>query len=173
MGNAMADTIPNLWSDDIRVDVLTPLVILRSQASLLRQMTKGILEAEVTTATSDSGAVQHQLDLIAPALNRYRHRVLIAKHERDQVYPVIVEAECFQPKTASQRVALSMSTLGTGTPGDWRPKADTEQEFIDLVGKALHSGEVRSIIQSLIARSNEQRSPTAPTSSPQDDDAQG
>ena len=139
-------------------------------------MTKGLLDAEVSTVTSDTGAVQHQLDLIAPAL-RYRHRVLTVKHNRDLVYPVTVEAECFQPKpkvqTIGEMLAISDPFSRPAKPEDWRPQANTEQEFIDLVSKVLRSGEVRSIIQSLIARSNEQRSDSAAPPSPEDDVAQG
>jgi hypothetical protein len=171
----MAATIPNLWSDDIKVDILTPLVILRSQAGLLGQMTRGLLEAEVSTVTSDTGVVQHHLDLIAPAL-RYRHRVLAVKHSRELVYPVAVEAECFQPKpkswTTGEIPAPSKPSSFPVDPEDGRPKANTEQEFIDLVSKVLHSSEVRSIIQSLIARSNEQRSDSATPPSTEDDIAQ-
>ncbi|HEX8203776.1 MAG TPA: hypothetical protein VF590_25085 [Isosphaeraceae bacterium] len=148
----MAATIPDLWSDDITVKVLTPLAILRSQAGLLSQKTKGRLKAEVTTATSDK-AVQHQGDLIAPAL-RYRHRALAAKHGRDPVYPAIAETECLKPMSTSEMIAELTQFVPRE---DWRPRAATEQEFVELVGETLRSVEVRSLIQSLIARINEQQ----------------
>ena len=67
----MSTTIPDLWSDDIQVDVLTPLVILRAQESRLGRKTQGILEARVTTVATEAW-IQHQLDLIAPALSTTR-----------------------------------------------------------------------------------------------------
>jgi hypothetical protein len=143
----MAATIPNLWPDDISIDVLPPLALLRTQASLLNKITKGILEAEVTTATNhESEAVQHQLDLIAPALDGYRYRLLTAKHQKDLLYPVTVEAACFPP--------VEDEYIGEDS---YSRQADTQQEFMKLVGQVLRSGEVRSVIQSLIARTNEER----------------
>ncbi len=85
----MTTTIPDLWSDDIRIDIVTPLVILRLQEALLGQKTKGILEAKVTSTSSDTW-VQHQLDLIAPAQNRYRVTLLTARHQNSLAYPVTV-----------------------------------------------------------------------------------
>jgi hypothetical protein len=150
----MSIAIPDLWSDDIKVDVVTPLAILRAQTGPIRRKTKGILEAEVSTITSEAGRVRHQLDLIAPVLDGYRHRLLAATHEKDLVYPVTVEAECFKPAPTFGGSGEVLSSITLPKP-DWRPRAYTEQEFIDLVSKVLHSGEVRSLLQSLIARSNE------------------
>src|SRR5439155_23788332 len=92
----MPDTIPDLWSDDITVNVVTPLVILRKQAQLLTQKTKGVLEAHVHTIGGDAGLTRHEFDIYAPALG-YRERLFTATHW-EQVYPVVLEAECFRPK---------------------------------------------------------------------------
>ena len=164
----MATTIPILWSDDIKVDIVSPAAILRAQTGPISQRTKGLLEAEVTTVTSDSGRIVLELDLIAPVLNGYRHRLLAAYHEKDLVYPVKVDAECFQPQTSEDHGAFRAAAAEAKT--DSRPIANTEQEFINLVSRVLHSGEVRSIIQSLIARSNERRdSPQVPPESDPDE----
>jgi len=155
-------TIPDLWSDDIKVDVVTPLAILRAQVGPIHRKTEGLLQAEVTTTTSDAGWVRLQLDLIAPVLNGYRHRLLAATHEKDRVYPVNVEAECFKPKPSAdelRRITALTQCVQTSSvrrelsalsepKNDWCPKAQTVQEFIELVSQVLHSGEVRSIIQS-------------------------
>lgn len=153
--------IPDLWSDDIRVDVLTPVVILRSQAQLLGQKTQGILNAEITT-TSQEKWRQHQLDIIAPLLNGYRATLLTAKHERLMVYPVLVRAKCFIPREEVQALfpqSITMSTIMKGLmtnepPPDQR-EASTQDAFIELVRQVLQSDDVRAMIQSLIARSNE------------------
>ncbi len=145
----MSATIPDLWSDDIRVDVLPPLVILRSQADLLASKTKGILESRVLTA-SEGTQDQHQLDLIAPALHHYRVTLLTARHAKDMVYPVKVRSQAFLPE--HKPGALVVSKSGFGPPADQK-EAATQDEFIALVREVLHSGYVRSLIQSLIARS--------------------
>src|SRR4051794_36125765 len=152
MGPVMASTIPDLWPDDITVDVVPPLAILRSQAGLLGVKTKGILRAEVTTTTGDTGYVQHHLDIVVPALQNYRARLLNATHDRDRVYPVAVEAECFMPRDKDWRPswmkadetahggfyrdASGRAVAAEGRPRqeqsmadiypeDWRPKAST------------------------------------------------
>jgi hypothetical protein len=142
----MAGGIPSLWPTDIRVDVRTPLAILRSQVDPLFQLTKGLLIAKITTQMDDKGAwVSHTFELVAPTLAEYRYTVIEANHAKDRVYPVTVMA------------------IGVGQTefGGW-PVAQTEEEFIEMVGHALRSPEVRSVIQSLLARINEERLRPAP-----------
>ncbi|MDR3636769.1 MAG: hypothetical protein P4L84_23395 [Isosphaeraceae bacterium] len=156
----MASAIPTLWSDDIKVDVVSPAAILRAQVAPLRALTKGILEAEITTESSDSGMERLHFELVAPLLDNYHHRILSATYARNMVYPVTLEAECFRPHKQSYGESLAALALAVHqrgvTESDWRPKAATEQEFIELIGQVLRSSEVRAIIHSLIARSNDQ-----------------
>jgi hypothetical protein len=157
----MAASIPVLWSDDISVDVLSPLAILRGQTEPLSRMTKGILEAGIETITSDKGKVQHRLDLVAPALNNFHRRILLATHQNDLVYPVVVDAECFLPERVESNwdaLIPSFSKIVTVRDplSEGQRRAATDKEFIELVGQVLRSSQVRSLIQSLIARSNDQ-----------------
>lgn len=135
----MPDTIPSLWSDDIKVDVVTPLAILRAQLEPLYRMTKGLLRAEISSDELPNDTVEHAFELIAPALSNYRYKVLSANHHHNRVYPVGVEAECFESTSIPERLA------------------HTQEEFIEIIGEVLHSGEIRSVIHSLLARSNEER----------------
>lgn len=146
----MPTTIPDLWPDDIRVDVLTPLVILRTQAGLLSNKTQGTLLAQVMTTTTDEW-VQYQLDLIAPALDSYRVSILTARHHLAEVYPVTVTAQAFVPKPGPFGILVQRSE---DPPADQRVAA-TQEEFIALVRGVLQSPTTRSRIQSLIARGNE------------------
>lgn len=133
----MSATIPNLWPDDITVDVVTPAAILKAQASQLAASTKGLLLAEVNASRAGSQVV-HQLDVIAPALGGYRHRLLQVSHRQDRVYPATVSGPGLE--------ALS----------EWGDKeAYTQQELLKLIGASLQSGEAKSLLLSLIARSNE------------------
>src|SRR4051794_11804124 len=102
----MTTTLPDLWSDDIKVDVLSPLVILRSQEGYLERKTQGLLQAKVATTRSGDW-VQHQLDLIAPALGGYRRSLLTARHNAEMIYPVFVRAECFAPMRPTDVVGAS------------------------------------------------------------------
>ena len=75
----MAESIPSLWPGEFKIDVQTPLTILRVQAGLLGKLTRGILQGEVETETSEE-KVQHRLVVIAPAYNGYRHTLVVASH---------------------------------------------------------------------------------------------
>lgn len=48
----MPDAMPSLWPPEIKVDVQTPLAILRVQASHLNKVTRGIMRGDVETETS-------------------------------------------------------------------------------------------------------------------------
>lgn len=154
----MTIMIPDLWSDDIKVSVLPPIAVLKAQEGLLASKTEGMLRAELTTTQTDN-LVQHQLDLIAPSLD-YRERLLSAKHDRDRVYPVLVTAAAFAPRP------LAHLEIPQGAPDreklparTTQREAATAEDFIGLVKEVLHSVEVRSLIQSLIARINEPKPP--------------
>lgn len=159
----MNTAIPDLWADDIKVDVLPPLAILKAQEGLLARKTQGMLEAKLTT-TESANLVQHQLDLIAPSLNFYRERLLTATHDRLKLYPVTVASECFAPKLEiSQGPLAPIQAAVKGlsefhravVPEAIHRKAATGEEFIQLIREVLRSADVRGLISSLIARINQ------------------
>ncbi len=149
----MATTIPDLWSDDIKVNVLPPIAILRAQEGRLSQKTQGMLQAKLTTTETDQ-LVQHQLDLIAPGLNFYRERLLSATHAIDRLYPVTVTALAFAPKPRTPLQAVTASFAHAIDPSLLQRQAVTDDEFIRLVQEVLQSQTVRALIHSLIARIN-------------------
>lgn len=158
----MIATIPSLWPD-INVELVPPLTILRAQANRLGQLTKGILEADVTTVTGDDDFQVHRLDIRAPSLGDRRVRALTTTHRTDY-YPVVLEAECFRPR---QRVGVAVEAATRVLPGfvqawpnkyDWRPIVKDQDEFLKKVAEVLRSMEVRSAIESMIALSNEKNS---------------
>src|SRR4051812_45259929 len=110
----MATTIPDLWPVDIKLDVLPPVAILKTQEGFLARKTQGLLQAKVSTVATDA-LVQHQLDLIAPGLNFYRERLLSATHAADTLYPVTVSAEAFDPPAQSPYEKLAK--VIPGPPG--------------------------------------------------------
>jgi hypothetical protein len=154
----MATTIPDLWPEDIKVEVLPPIAILKVQEELLARKTKGLLQAKVSTVETDK-LVQHQLDLIAPNLHFYRERILSAMHEREMLYPVSVTADVL-----ARRPAEPLAELGTALARAIAPlapqRAATDDEFIRLVREILRSENVRALIASLLARINAKVEPT-------------
>lgn len=160
----MTTAIPDLWAEDIKVDVLPPLAILKAQEGLLARKTQGMLMAKLTTMEAEN-LVQHQLDLIAPSLNFYRERLLTATHDRSMLYPVTVAAECFARKVEIsqgtlapiQLAAKAMTDLHRAlVPESIQRKAATDTEFVQLVREVLQSEQVRALISSLIARINQE-----------------
>lgn len=90
----MSSAVDNLWPEEIAsvTDELPPITILRQQASLLGQMTRNIIEAEVeTTATNIEGVLRHTLYLVAPALDFYRCPLLDVEHKVTSMYPATVK----------------------------------------------------------------------------------
>lgn len=139
----MADTIPDLWSDTIRVDTLSPLNILQLQAAFLKKRTGGIVDGVVNKTESKERATV-TLDIWATALN-HRERVLTATYAAtNKPYPVEVEA------------------IGLTYPSENYTEgvtADSEQEFKEFLRQSLQSKEMNTLIQSLIAQ--DQRAKTA------------
>ena len=134
------------------MDVLPPVAILRVQESALSRKTEGILRAEVRTE-SDPEKVTHFLILIAPALSSYQVELLQTSHDWQLAYPAKVKSRGLLPPPKMAGVA-QLPGLGAKGAADERT-AETQEEFTRIVGEILKSGWVRSLIQSLIARSNE------------------
>jgi len=153
-------TIPDLWSNDIKADVLPPVAVLKAQEGLLARKTKGMLQAEVSTLGS-GGLVQHQFDLLAPGLNWYRARVLTATHDAEMLYPVMVTSEAFE---SPRKTGLNPALLTALDPSRIQRQAATDEDFIELVRIVLQSDRVRSLISSLLARMHPQ-----PSQSPVED----
>lgn len=184
----MATTIPDLWPPEVKVDVLSPLVILKTQASYLSSKTGGVLLAQINTTHSNQ-LIQHHFDLIAPALGGYGVRLLAATHAIDNPYPVTVTSEAFDPLPPLNQPSLSgpmqavaelataqataMSAF-TGRTRPWPPekRAVSDDEFIALVREVLTSDRVRARISSLLARINANKAessngPSQPPANPE------
>src|SRR5437870_454442 len=92
----------NLWGNLPWVsDLVTPTTILKQQATLLAQATKGILSAYVHF---DNTASQFSLELriVASAIENYEYSVLHASH-RVELYPVTVVASWDRHRLNAQR----------------------------------------------------------------------
>ncbi len=132
---AMQPDVPDLWPPEVeQTAVLTPLLILRHQAGLLRKRSGGVLEAEVTSDAAGDGT-RHAVDLIVPSLGRLRVRLLSVRHLTTEVYPAWVD-------------------LGDDDAADGDGAA-TQAEFLAALGQLLASPSVRSALQSLLAQAHE------------------
>ena len=90
----MSNHIPDLWPKGLSATVLSPRAILKAQGTKLAERTKGLLEGEVSTSgglKEGKPGVILELDIVAPVLNNYRHRVLTAWHAHDMFYPAYIQ----------------------------------------------------------------------------------
>lgn len=111
------------------------------QARNLTDLTNGFLEGEVITDGETQGYIPHHFDIVAPSLNKYRHRILTIRHDSALLYPVYCQTGVAEETSADYRL-FSIS-------------ANTEAEFIKVLSQVLQSDYVLSVINSLIARINE------------------
>jgi hypothetical protein len=155
-------TIPDFWSDEIRVNVLTPLAILRAGEGSLEKKTNGLLRTEVSSTTSPD-FMAHTLELIAPSLNQRRVGLLSATHRTGEVYPVLLKSRGFLPPYSFWRESSRHGDMDPEafSPPDDEREANSQDEFTRLVVEALHSPNITALILSLIAKSNESQTKVA------------
>jgi hypothetical protein len=137
----------SFWPSDLQLaTVVTPVSVLRTQATLLGEQTKGLLEGEVKTWTHES-SVYHDLYIVVPALGGYRYRLLRVHHPM-ALYPVFIDEE---PKPYGTIVMLPVGDfdpLGTRTLND-------EEALRSWLRKTLASEESTRIIRNLYAQATQ------------------
>lgn len=135
MSSANSQSIPDLWPQEIVfTPVLSPLTILRHQAELLGEKSRGVLKAEVKTGGAGA-ELFHELRLIAPALDNYSKPLLEVRHASDLPYPCQVLSDAFEQDDHD---------------------VSSPDALMRAVARALSSGVTRSLINSLLARISEQ-----------------
>ena len=132
----------DLWPSDLGLGtVVTPVSILRTQAKLLGERTQGLLEGEVKTWTQGTN-VYHDLNVVVPALDNYKYRLLRVHHPMT-LYPVFVDEEPM-PR-GSIPVNIHMEILGGGGLED----AHALREWLR---QTLAGQETKRILENLYAQ---------------------
>ncbi|MBY0459560.1 MAG: hypothetical protein K2V38_19745 [Gemmataceae bacterium] len=143
----MPTEIPDLWDDDIKVDVLPPLVILRAQDEGIRRKTQGILRAAISTTVENepdgSVWVSHEFGLVAPALGS-QESLLTVGHAERKLYPV----QIFVPDEITWNDGKTISRS---------IRCYDPDEFIAQLRAALRSPPTKGSVSTLLALSNESR----------------
>jgi hypothetical protein len=133
----MANEIPDLWGDDIDVDVVPPHVILKTQAEAISRRTKGLLTASVTEdfQKDSEGKTSWFFSLIlnAPSLG-YDEELLELSHDDKHLYPV--------------RLTMLSGIASSRT-------CNNQPELLTALAEALTSPTTKAVIASLLARVNE------------------
>jgi hypothetical protein len=132
----MSTSVIDLWPEDLRVpDETTPALLMRQQAELLGQRTKGRVEAEVITSPLDHGELAHHFRLKATALGGYVHSLFIVTHRKTRPYPVVVQ---------------QVLREDTGKTGQLL-MCNSEAEFKLLLRQLFASAETRQAVDALLA----------------------
>lgn len=125
-----ATTATNLWGNlPESTEIKPPLVFLREQASILGQLTSNVLQGDVQVS-KDGSTIAATLDIVAPALDNYRFRIVSISHGIS-FYPVTL--------------TWHLNNRSHVCPD--------EKEFLRLLQTYLSSPETHKIIGSLVAQS--------------------
>lgn len=142
----MSEALHGLWPTAVDVtSVVPPAVILREQASVLGERTKGLVRAEVESTEQAAAEIDeyladvvpadarvvhsHTLYLVAPALDNYRYSLLSVTHDFSP-YPCDAR---FHPCAETARIS-------------------SEAEFRQYLGYYLKKTETVRIVHALISR---------------------
>jgi hypothetical protein len=136
------------WPADIAIEVVSPLAYLKTQAAALSQLTKGVIEGKVSTATIATGGgpeteekSTHTMLIVAPALEDAEIEILEIEHSGDLMYPCWLDARSLK--------------FDGSLYGNFEPRQATYDELRKTVRAVLQSPETTGRIQSLLARINE------------------
>ena len=127
----------NLWGEIPNIKgIRTPVEILREQGNLLSKLTKGVLEAEVSSRQEGRRLIA-EMDIIVPGLNMYRLTIVRIDSELN-IYP------------------MSVSNVLTGGGGifDYLETIEckNEGEYTKALKTVLSSNEVKNTIKALLAQ---------------------
>jgi hypothetical protein len=118
----------NLWPSDIaESNLITPVTILKEQATALGDLTKQIVIAEVRSSSTGS-SFTHRFVLTAPAIGNYNFELLQVQY-----------GISFYPMQLSWRG--SIYTISS------------EQQFIQTLKDIFVDATTRNVIQSMLAQS--------------------
>ena len=145
----MSEATHDLWPDVVDVtSVVPPVIVLKEQASLLGERTKGLVRAEVESTEQAAEQIEKYLDdvlpvesrvvyshtlyLVAPALDNYRYSLLSVTHD---FLPYPCDAR-FHPRQED----------------DFPRHIPNPMELVEWLAHRLRRTETVRLIQALIAR---------------------
>lgn len=165
----MSKNIQSLWPEQISKKTLSPRAILRAQAEALATQTGGILVADIKEKENEHEIIMLDFDVVVPVLGNYRHRLFRLAHQKDFPYPAMVDAEVFG---SGGKHFFNRFLEYDAHPDAAKNFASGDQQLVMLIEQVLHSSQVVSATQSLLARASdaidvEQPVPSIPLSEPQ------
>ena len=150
----MNTSLPQMWPEEIRAEVRSPSSILTEVAGSLTSRTRNLLAGEVRRTSDEKGRTVLVFDIVVPALDDFRQRVLSLTYNESRIYPVFVDAESVNATTMEMiQEATSLPEAFGGPRTKPRNRADSDSELIGLIQSVNRS--LVPTVQSLIARAND------------------
>jgi len=123
-------TTPNLWGDLSNLKTIrTPKTILKEQAAILNEATKGVVRADVTSGGTGA-ELRHVMNLVAPVLGNYSYLVVMVDHNIN-IYPCRIYSPVFP---------------------QWQ-ECSNETDLQNKLGDVLTDQKTRRVIESLLSQS--------------------
>ena len=171
----MSSVIRNSWPLEIANDeVVSPETIMRHQAQELESFTNGLLTGSIAKTTAQDRIVL-ALEVDAPVLET-TVKLFECQYQSLCDYPVLVVPPDPLPAYLRPRIirkakpvvpgSLQMLRDAMGTPNEWIDNkwlASDPVEFADKIESVIRSPEVKSILLSLIARTQQRQEQSAET----------
>jgi hypothetical protein len=121
--------VDSFWAVPDVATLRTPLSMLREQATALTEQTSGLLVGQVETNQNPDGNLLIQLEIVVPALNDFRVRIL----------------------NYEQPIGLYPGRLtGMGIPV--YETVNSEEDFVKFVRRALSSQVIKNVLTSLMSQ---------------------
>jgi len=142
----------DLWPDDIpRIELRSPVAILREQASLLGRKTQNLVEAEVKPLDTKSSPSTGRYDfgyaflVTAPALGNYRYTLFRIYHGI-QLYPLDVDPDA----DIAKEIPCHLGAGGRSTF-----TVESEDDLLEALKKIFNARKTRQLINVLLAQVSE------------------
>jgi hypothetical protein len=125
----------NMWGEfNEPVNQRTPTSILREQASILNQLTKGVLIGSVEQEPTTNNTLAYNFAITAPAINHHKFTILTVQYSIT-IYPLSLTDRT----TSVQRQCLN------------------EEGFTSALKGILSSTQVRRVISALLIQSQDSK----------------
>ena len=123
----------NMWGEIVEPsNAKTPTAILREQAAILNQLTRGILIGSIEQVSTPNNTLIYDFAITAPAINNYKFSILTVQYSIT-IYPLTLTDHT----TQVQRQCLN------------------EEAFTTTLKSVLSSTQVRKVISGLLIQSRD------------------
>jgi len=132
---AIPRLVPEASQLDLGADTRSPIDVLRAQLDYWKEATNGKVLGQVEATTSRTSVVAYWFGFVVPAMDNYRHRLLLVEHGLE-FYP---------------------AWISSGPDETDQVQVENEEELFAELGKRFKSEETRRIVRQLSALAAEAR----------------